>query len=111
MGEGITGKAISWQFYDRFKPIGDRMAEMKANGEDPGKIDLDSVKGAPGKGRKKGQAVLQHLFSTAQHISFALKFCVLTPGQRLRESWAVTPLQEEFTSNSWSVTSPLANGS
>lgn len=65
MGEGITGKAISWQFYDRFKPIGDRMAEMKANGEDPGKIDLDSVKGAPGKGRKKGQAVFQDFL--AQH--------------------------------------------
>jgi hypothetical protein len=78
MGEGITGKAISWQFYDRFKPIGDRMAEMKANGEDPGKIDLDSVKGAPGKGqgRKKGQAVLQHFFLPAQHsiFSFAFKF-------------------------------------
>ncbi|CZR56747.1 uncharacterized protein PAC_06636 [Phialocephala subalpina] len=74
MGEGITGKAISWQFYDRFKPIGDRMAEMKANGEDPGKIDLDSVKGAPGKGQGRKKEVARIMDSDSTPRGFHFQF-------------------------------------
>jgi len=44
MGSDVTANGLRFQFTDRFRPIAKRMLAMKAAGDDPKDLDLDSVK-------------------------------------------------------------------
>ncbi len=45
MGSDVTPNGLRFQFHDRLKPIARRQLDMKAAGQDPKDVDLDSVKG------------------------------------------------------------------
>jgi hypothetical protein len=64
MGSDTTPNGIRFQFTDRFKPIAKRQLEMKAVGQDPKDIDVDSVKTTKSRS--------QTFISLFKHISFPL---------------------------------------
>ncbi len=44
MGSDTTPNGIKFRLFDRIKPIGQRQLDMRAAGQDPKDVNLDSVK-------------------------------------------------------------------